>query len=94
MSLDEPGVVCRTYRRPNCVIEITKEAERLLNYDNVNIDSFANHLYLFAKSQDFMGNDKIRVRVGNGNEAVWVGFLWRKKDIESILGGKGLEVSR
>jgi hypothetical protein len=41
-----------------------------------------------------MGNDKIRVRVGNGNEAVWVGFLWRKKDIESILGGKGLEVSR
>lgn len=85
MSSEETNVISSTYRRPGCIIEITKEAERLLRYDNVNLDSFANHLYLFAKGQELMGNDNLRIRATNGNDTLWIGFIWRKKDKKMVF---------
>lgn len=80
-------VPCRTYKRLGCTIEITPDAEKLLNYDNVNLDSFANHLYLFATSQPFKGNKNLRVRATTTPDGLtlWVAFLWRKRDKELLV---------
>lgn len=81
------SVTCRTYKRPKATIEITPQAENLLGYDNVNLDKFANELYLFSQTQDFKGNDFLRVRASTTPDGLtlWVGFLWRKKDKKVCL---------
>jgi hypothetical protein len=66
-----------TYRRPNCTIEIQKEAEDLLQYENVRIDQFANHLYLFVTNQPLSGNGKVSVHLSrcySGESHLYISF--------------------
>jgi hypothetical protein len=69
----------RIYKRLNCTIEIQDVAEKVLVYQNVNIDQFANHLYLFATNQPIEGSSKLTVRCSRtytGEAGFSIGFKW------------------
>jgi hypothetical protein len=53
----------RTYKRIGCTIEIEEQAEKWLLHNNINVDSYANHLYLFSDNFPMDGNKKIIVNL-------------------------------
>ncbi len=67
----------RKYKRTNCEILVQDEAEELLKFNNVSIDSFVNHLYLFTMDQPLEGKEKIYVylsRYYTGKAHFSIGF--------------------
>ena len=69
----------RTYKRKNCTINIQEVAEEVLKHQNINIDQFANHLYLFATNQPIEGNNELTVRCSRtytGEAGFSIGFKW------------------
>jgi len=66
-----------TYKRVGCQIDIEPEARALLEHNNVNIDSFANHLYLFLTNQPMDCTKKARVALSRsykGDGHLYISF--------------------